>query len=341
MSRFPYSTLVPLLTASLAVIPVAALVAATAVSTIKPVIERDFPDPAVLAVDDNYFAYSTASGYGHQFWHVPVQRASDLSGDWTVVGDALPVLPPWSARDSHGNANVTAPEVAPRKGGGYILYFVAQGGPKNVQCVGAALASSPTGPFQPTPSPLVCQPGYVDSIDPQAFTDSDGKRYLLYASGQTRTTIWLQQVTPDGLGLVGDRRALIQADRPDEANIVEAPSLVKHGSEYVLFYSGDTFNSGGYFVNYAISPALAGPFKKHDGQLVNRDSMGGSYPNPGGECVVVGKKHDALVFHASAGPHRRAMFVAGLSWSPLGRPTVDLDNGLTSRYSDLAAGRPD
>jgi len=333
MSRSPIENWFRLLTACAIIALVAALVAATAVSPIKPVLDRDFPDPAVLTVDDNYYAYSTASGYGNQFWHVPVQRAADLTGDWTALGDALPVLPPWSARDRNGDGNVTAPEVAPRGDGGYVLYFVALAEAQHVQCIGTALASSPTGPFQPAPNPLVCQPGPVDSIDPQAFTDSDGKRYLLYTSGQRQAVIWLQPVTPDGLGLAGPRVPLIQADRPEEANIVEAPSLVKHGAEYVLFYSGNTFNSGGYFVNYATARNLSGPFVKHPGEFLNRDSLGGAYTNPGGACAVVGGAHDDLVFHASAGPHRRAMFVAGLSWDATDQPVVDVNNGLTRRYA--------
>jgi beta-xylosidase len=333
MSRSPIENWFRLLTACAIVALVAVLVAATAVSTIKPVLDRDFPDPAVLTVGDTYYAYSTASGYGKQFWHVPVQRATDLTGDWTAVGDALPVLPSWSARDRNGNGNITAPEVARRGDGGYVLYFVALGQAQHVLCIGTALASSPTGPFQPTPNPLICQPGSVDSIDPQDFTDSDGKRYLLYTSGEHQAVIWLQPVTPDGLGLAGPRVALIQADRPEEANIVEAPSLVKHGAEYVLFYSGDTFNSGNYFVNYATATKLAGPFVKHPGEFLNRDSLGGAYTNPGGACAVVGGEHDDLVFHASAGPHRRAMFVAGLSWDSDGQPVVDVNNGLTRWYA--------
>jgi beta-xylosidase len=175
----------------------------------------------------------------------------------------------------------------------------------------------------------------VDSIDPQAFTDRDGQRYLLYASGAHQTTIWLQRTTPDGLALLGGRRALITADRPDESNIVEAPALIAHGSEYVLFYSGNTFNSGKYFVNYATAPSLAGPFRKNAGQFVNRNTMGGAYASPGGQSVLVGPDDDQLVFHASTGPGRRAMFVAELSWGPTGQPVVDLRDGLTHRYATL------
>jgi len=326
MSRFTGSEWARLLVAVSAVALVVVLVAATAVGTIKPVIDRDFPDPSVVAAGDAYYAYSTAAGYGHEFWHVPVQRSSSLTDDWSPVGDAMPNLPPWVARDGNGNGNVTAPEVIRRDGGDYLLYFVALAQATNVQCIGSALASAPTGPFAPAPNPLICQSGGVDSIDPQAFTDGDGKRYLLYSSGQSVATIWLQQVAADRTTPIGPRRALIAADRPEEANIAEAPAMVKRGNEYVLFYSGNTYNSGHYFVNYATAHSVAGPFVKHDGQFLSRTSLADAYTNPGGQSVVPGPRGDYLVFHASVGPHDRAMFAAGLKWDAAGEPVLEVNN---------------
>jgi len=146
---------------------VAAVVAATTASTIQPVIAHDFPDPAVLAVGSIYYGYSTASSYGGKVWHVPVQRATALDGRWTEVGDAMPQLPAWVAKNGANNGNVWAPEVAARSDGSYILYFTARSAAQNVQCIGVALADSPRGPFQaPGPGPLVCRPEDVDSIDP-------------------------------------------------------------------------------------------------------------------------------------------------------------------------------
>ncbi|WP_445183375.1 family 43 glycosylhydrolase [Pseudonocardia sp. Cha107L01] len=136
----------------------------------------------------------------------------------------------WVAKDRSGS--VWAPEVAVRSDGSYLLYFTAHAAaPYNVQCIGAALATSPKGPFHSVGNqPLVCHPHEV-SIDPDAFTDTDGSQYLLYSSGRGSATIWAQQVSRDGLTPIGDRRALINADRPEEGNIVEAPAMVRHGTE--------------------------------------------------------------------------------------------------------------
>jgi len=329
-----YSTVtngVRLASAGIIVTTASLLVAATAVTPIKPAISHDFAAPAVVDTGESYYAYSTESTYSGRRWHVPIQRADQLNGPWSPIGDAMPTAPGWAVRDAGGDTGVSAPEVAPTPDG-WLLYFVARSAAANAQCIGTAIASAPSGPFRPTRAPLVCQPGGVDSIDPQSFIDDDGSRYLLYASGATRTTIWLQPTTPDGLRTVGAPSALISADRPDEHGIVEAPALIRHGGQYVLFYSGNTFDSGHYFENYATASTLAGPFRKHPGDLVNRASLGGRWPDTGGGTVVRGDP-DQLVFHATTEPGVRSMFVAALGWDDDDNPTVDLDDGLTHRFA--------
>jgi beta-xylosidase len=309
----------------IAPVVVTVMLAATTAPVIRPVINRDFPDPTVLVAGNDYYAYSTMSTYGSQVWHVPVQRAASLTGKWTALGDAMPKLPAWVAKDAKGNGNVWAPEVAARSDGSYILYFTARSAAQKVQCIGVALAHSPKGPYTaPGPDPLVCHPQDTDTIDPSAFTDTDGKQYLLYSSGKGHATIWLQQMSVDGITPIGERRALVTADRPEEGNIVEAPTMVHHGDTYVVFYSGNAFNSGDYFVNYATSESLASTFVKSSGEMLNKKTLGGKYGNPGGEEFVPGHGHDYLLFHAYATATQRAMFVVGLAWSSNGKPRLQL-----------------
>jgi beta-xylosidase len=322
-------------------VTVAAVAALTVTSTaasaadIHPVIARDFPDPAVLAVGSTYYAYSTASGYPTGVRHVPVEGSASLFGGWTELGDAMPQLPGWVAGDSSGS--VWAPAVSARSDGSYLLYFTAHASaPVNVQCIGAALATSPIGPFHPVGNqPLVCHPQEVNSIDPDAFTDTDGSQYLLYSSGRGTATIWAQQMSRDGLTLIGDRRALIRADRPDEANIVEAPAMVHHGSEYVLFFSADAYNSGAYFINYATATSMTGPFQKAPKALLDATTLHGKFSNPGGQDIVPGTTHDYLIFHAYTAPNQRSMFVAELSWHN-GTPTVQLEEQAHTNSPDAS-----
>lgn len=341
MVRLSPQDRVLLVVVALALVMLAIWVRLTALVAIGPAIDRNFPDPSVITVGSDHYAYSTQGRYGDAYVHVPIAQSTELTGDWTPVGDALPALPPWAGTDPHGRGDVTAPDVAVRPDGRYLLYFVARAAGRGVLCIGAAVADSPRGPFHPGPAPMVCQPTAIDSIDPQMFTDRDGTRYLLYASGQIHTSIWMQRLSPDGLLVVGPAVPLIKADRPEEANIVEAPSLLRNDQGYVLFYSGNRFDSGHYFTNYATSPSLDRPFVKHCGQLLTRDSLGGAFTDPGGASVVDDGDRQELVFHASIGePRRRPMFVLGLSWDAQGHPLPDVREGLTHRYPGMRASRP-
>ena len=132
----------------------------------------DFPDPFVLTVGGTYFAYATNSVEGN----IQIIQSTDRI-HWTAVGNALPNLPSWATPN-----HTWAPAVLP-VGGQYVLYYTAQlakGGP---QCISAAVASQPQGPFIDTSAgPFACQPTLGGSIDPSPFVNADGTPYLVRKS---------------------------------------------------------------------------------------------------------------------------------------------------------------
>ena len=289
-----------------------------------PLIARDFADPDVLRTGDGWLAYSTNSVYGRRLWHVPTQRAASLRGPWSEVGDAMPTLPGWV---DPVTPNVWAPEISVHDDGRLLLYFTARHAALGVQCIGVAVAQSPLGPFTPAAAgPLVLRTGDGDTLDAESFVDTDGSRYLIYKSGRVYSTMWVQRLAADGLSTMGDRVEAFRSDRPEEANIVEAPSLVHRdvspGGLYVLFYSANTFFSGRYYVNYATAPSVTGPYTKAPGALLTTDTMARAYPNPGHEDVVQDSEGDFLVFHASINQTARGMFLLGLGWNSGGRPEM-------------------
>jgi arabinan endo-1,5-alpha-L-arabinosidase len=320
---------VPLTTAAVAgVVVAAAPVRPPQPPPPSPVIRHDFPDPDVLAVGGANYAYSTMSRYGNRIWHVPVAHSTDIVGRWRILGDAMPHLPSWVDPSPPGDGNVWAPDVVARSDGSYLLYFAARSAARKIQCIGTALAPSPQGPFTGVGAdPLLCQPQDTDSIDPSPFTDTDGAQYLLYSSGQGQTRIWLQRTSVDGLKLIGKPRVLITANRADEANIVEGPTLVHHGNRYLLFYSGNAYNSGDYFVNYASSRSLAGTFVQHPGQFLTQSTLDGKYANPGRSDIVPTRSSNYLIFHAYTAANRRSMFVVGMDWGPGDQPVLNLHPG--------------
>jgi len=277
-------------------------VAATTASTIQPVIARDFPDPAVLAVG----AFTT-----------PIQRRAATA---TRCGTSrCSVRPPWTASGPRSGRDAAAAAWSPRTARTTATCGPPRSPPaataatsctsprgrqrRTCSAIGVALASSPKGPFQaPGPGPLVCRPRRWTASTPARFTDSNGKQYLLYTSGKGKATIWLSSVRR---GITPDRRP--QGPDPGDGRRRQHRRGARdgpHGGNYVLFYSGNAFNSGKYFVNYATADSLTKPFSKQPGSCstATRRRRVQQPRRRGGRAR---RKHDYLLFHAYTGPTQR------------------------------------
>ncbi len=211
----------------------------------------DFSDPSLLRVGDTYYAYSTNNAAGE----VQVMASADLH-QWTLLGDALPSLPPWAA-----SGNTWAPSVIAIDGT-YVAYYTVRDAASGNQCVSVAAAHGPAGPFvDTTPWPLVCQHDLAGSIDPRPFVDASGQPWLVWSSpgGKLPAIVWSQPLSPDGRGLTGVPTMLAKADRPWETGVVEAPALVNTDGGLVLFYSGNHWSTPDYAVGDARCATPVGP----------------------------------------------------------------------------------
>jgi len=244
----------------------------------------DFADPFVLRDAREYYAFAT----GVAPLNLQVARSNDLTA-WTLLGEALPELPAWALK-VHGLT--WAPSALARRDR-YVIYYTTRHAASGFQCISRAVATHAEGPYTDDSSePLVCQVGerapFCGSIDPSPFVDVDGKPYLLWKSDEnssrcrTNPRIWVQELSDDGLALVGAPQMLLAVDQHWEDTIVEAPSMVQHDGRYFLFYSGNRYESGDYAVGYATCPSLLG--------LCTKATMGtpylmstGSMRGPGGQ----------------------------------------------------------
>ncbi len=251
---------------------------------------RDFADPYVLEDGGTFYAYSTNS----DGMHVPVLSSRGL---FTTGArhDALPKLPAWSAQ---GFGRVWAPSVL-HQGNQYVLYYTT-GADEQRQCISRAVSPKPEGPFtDDTPGAMIC-PSPAGAIDPSPFVDANGRAVLLWKDEQTRAIV-SQPLTADGLGLEGQPTTLITADQPWEAGVVEAPSMTVTDGTYLLFYSGNDWQTADYAVGYATCAAPTGPCTKAGDKpwiAQTADARG-----PGGVEVFAdsaGKRW--LVGHAWIGP---------------------------------------
>lgn len=286
-----------------------------AATYINPVINRNFPDPSLLNDNGVFYAYATNSGP-----NMLCARSEDLV-HWSVFPEAMPILPDWAKPGRTWAPNVCAWTPGRR----YVAYFTAWNRATNQQNIGVAVASLPSGPFDPIPNaaPLVEQAEEGGAIDPSCFTEDDGSRYLVWKNdGNSRgldTWLWTQKLSPDGLSLVGTPTRLIKQDQPWESRVVEAPTLCKHAGKYYLFYSANDYSTCRYAVGYAVASALRGPYVKpaRGPWLAGTPDTCG----PGGEDIVrAGDGSEWMAYHAWAhGPHTyRSMSIDALTWDAAG-----------------------
>ncbi len=271
----------------------------------------DFPDPFILTAGSQYYAFATNSAAGN----IQVIQSADLS-HWTTVGDALPHLAPWAQPGA-----TWAPSVLQR-GASYVLYYSAVYGSSNEQCISAAVATQPQGPYvDNSQSPIVCQLALGGSIDPSPFVDTDGTPYLQWksqgADGQP-ATLWSQPLTPDGTSLVaGTPTAMLQPDRGWQHGYIEGPSMVVSGGQYLLFYSGSDWKTASYAVGFADCSGPLGPCTDRSGQSLLASQPGLS--GPGGPAMFTDPQGNLwMAFHAwlpdKVGfPYSRPLFLRRIS----------------------------
>lgn len=283
------------------------------------VIDQDFPDPDVLATDDEYVAYAT-NGAG---FNVQTAVSDDLD-EWEVLAvDALPTLPGWALP-----GKTWAPDVSEFSPGVYVMYFTVANKSPALQCIGVATATSPRGPFAPAgDGPVVCPPDDGGAIDPATFVDDDGTRYLLWKNDGNCCGLdtWLQiaELSADGTTLVGETTRLLMQDQDWEGTLIEAPTLVKRDGVYALLYSANDYGGDAYATGFATAPSVRGPFVKADGPLLTTGLSNGRYLGPGGQDVVTAPDgSDVLVFHSWDSLFiQRGVNVVPLTWAQ-GVPSV-------------------
>jgi beta-xylosidase len=283
----------------------------------NPVHAHDFPDPFVLRVDATYYAYATNDEDGN----VQTLTSRDLV-HWTKGADALPKLGRWSYP-----GKTWAPEVL-EVDDAFVLYYTANSARDGVQCIGRAVARSPTGPFRDTARrPLVCQRAEGGSIDPSPFRDDDGSLYLLWKNDGNSlgrdTWIHVQRLAADGLALVGRAARLVKQDAGWEADVVEAPTLWKHRGRYYLFFSANAFDSDLYAVGYATCDTPVGRCDDAAENPILKSACEAS--GPGHQAIVRdGDGETWLLYHAwprTSGEDERELWLDRLDWVD-GKPVV-------------------
>ena len=114
----------------------------------------------------------------------------------------------------------------------FVMYYTARDMTADKQCIGVASGDKPEGKFKDTSDkPLVCVPDEGGDIDPAPLADG-GKLYLYWKNDGNccgiTTYIYAQELSPDGLSLVGQPTRLIENNQGWEGRVIEGPQMFKH-----------------------------------------------------------------------------------------------------------------
>jgi beta-xylosidase len=141
-------------------------------TTLAPVMNGlNFPDPSVIRIGDEWWAFPTMSPYNGKSVNVPMAHSYDFD-TWTSFGedDALPKLPSWVNPDVPA---IGAPDVVQLASERFVMYHSAalKSNPR-LHCLGVASASTVTGPYAPIGSePWACPTDQGGAIDPAGYYD--------------------------------------------------------------------------------------------------------------------------------------------------------------------------
>lgn len=273
---------------------------------INPVIDADFPDPAIIHAEDGYYyAYGTQTLRGDHWINVQVARSRDLV-NWDYLGDALPNKPGWAQTTQ----DFWAPSVI-YDGATYFMYYSATPDVCHHHERGHALAiatsTSPAGPFVDMGQPLLLGVGF-EYIDPMAFDDpATGKRLLYWGSGFQ--PIKVQELAADRMSFAkgSEAKDLVWPNPVKGAfpRLVEAAWVIEHRGYYYLFYSGD--NCCGPHAEYGVMVARSkdafGPFETlEEAKGVPHSLMlfkSERWLAPGHNTIAIDKAGEAwIVYHA-------------------------------------------
>ena len=317
------------------------------------ILDANFPDPFVARYGGVWHAYATGNQTGGGQMNVQLVRARALTG-WSAPLEAFPLsnLPSWVDR-SH--PQVWAPEVMV-VGGRDVLYYNARHatltrtetppeGPRVLKrhCLGAAVADRPEGPFRGVDAPLVCSEFPHGVIDASPFRDGESL-YVYYKDDGNccgdRSALYVQGLSADGLAALGAPVKLLANDdgpgKEDdwEWRVVEAPTMVKRGRAYYLFYSGNFYGNKNYSVGYLSCASPRGPCSDPGENPILWSHKQSPLIGPGHQSILQEAGRTYAFFHGwnadpdgreQPGVHKRCLYVSPVTWERAGdaeRPLI-------------------
>jgi arabinan endo-1,5-alpha-L-arabinosidase len=284
----------------------------------NPVLDLDFPDPAVLKAPDGWFyAYATQGVVDDRMLNIQVARSRDLV-TWTHLGDALPAKARWAQTKQKFWAPHVIYDGAWKR---YVMYYSAEPDNADGKCLAVATAEAPAGPFADSGKPLLCGED-IENIDPMAFDDPKTGKHLLYW-GSGGKPIRVQELAADRLHFApGSSPKDVLSPEAGHAyrSLIEGAWVLYRDGVYYLFYSGDRCcaRDPQYAVMVSRSEDAEGPFAALPDPILERDD---GWIAPGHISVATDDAGTAwMLYHAYAaarlrtGDRQRVMLLDRIVW---------------------------
>ena len=313
--------------------------------SIKPLMDVNFPDPALINVDGKYYLFSTDNGVADG--HIAIATAPSSGSPVTATGKgalAHNKLPSWVDKS---NAQVWAPDVTrlnDQSGTFLLLYAALQRGAQppvapfippvrlpSFHCIGVARSSSVEGPYEAVDKdkPLLCEARGGGAIDPAAVWDGNRLFVAYKVDGNAldkrkppkgpcgnddqkyATPIKLQELDTSNPGrTIGDAKTLLELEKEDGAYI-EGPAITQmEDGKWLMTFSTHCYQTLEYDVQYAFADSLAGPWTRQPNALL--ESGWYKLRSPGHAGIV--DKGKRLIFHAANpdNPSVRQLYTVGI-----------------------------
>lgn len=301
--------------------------------------EQSLADPSVVLDGARWFAAGTG-------WRGGTSSSTQEYAGWMAGPPLLAARPLWAR-----NGDVWAPELVRGPDGGWLAYYsVPVIGLPAVEdrCIGVATSPDLATAFTPLDSqPLACPEGAATApasdvvrqedglprrgaIDPSSYVAPDGRRFLLYRTQGTPSSIRMVRLTASGLRAAGPSRELVR-----DPGVLENPELVDVGGWHHLLLSRGDYGRCGYRTVWRRSASLRNGWQTAP-ETVLLDQQTTGICGPGGADYVALTPH-RLFLHGwvcdgvngpcessyssrddGARRGRRVLYIARLRWTASG-----------------------